>query len=80
MAGLILTFIAALLVDLPAAALGTKITGSHAPPGLTIANTFVQDVCFVLASLWCAQLGHRKVASWQFGLRRPPRAGVRRRP
>lgn len=71
-AGLILTFIATLLVDLPAAALGTKITGSHAPPGLTIANTFVQDVCFVLASLWCAQLGVRKVASWQFGLRRPP--------
>ncbi len=26
----------------------------------------------MLAALWCAQLGHRKVASWQFGLRRPP--------
>jgi CAAX protease family protein len=76
-AGLILTTILSLLIDVPATALGAKITGSHTPPGLTIADTFVQDVSFVLVSLWCAQLGGRKVASWQFGLRRPE-AGWRR--
>ena len=76
-AALVLTTVLTLLIDAPAAALGAKITGSHTPPGLTIADTFVQDVCFVLVSLWCAQLGNRKVASWQFGLRRPP-AGWRR--
>lgn len=70
--GLVLTTLLTLLVDIPAAALGAKITGSHTPPGLTIADTFVQDVCFVVVSIWCAQLGNRKVASWQFGLRRPP--------
>ncbi|HUH82006.1 MAG TPA: hypothetical protein VLZ06_11840, partial [Solirubrobacteraceae bacterium] len=71
-AGLVATTILSLVIDVPAAALGAKITGSHTPPGLTIADTFVQDVCFVLVSIWCAQLGNRKVASWQFGLRRPP--------
>jgi len=71
-AGLVLTTVVSLLVDAPAAALGAKITGSHTPPGITLADTFVQDVCFVLVSLWCAQLGNRKAASWQFGLRRPP--------
>jgi len=70
--GLVLTTVLTLVVDIPAAALGAKITGSHTPPGLTIADTFVQDVCFVVVSIWCAQLGNRKVASWQFGLRRPP--------
>jgi membrane protease YdiL (CAAX protease family) len=76
-AGLVLTTVVSLLVDAPAAALGAKITGSHTPPGITLADTFVQDICFVLVSLWCAQLGNRKVASWQFGLRPPP-AGWRR--
>ncbi len=68
---LVLTTVLSLLIDAPAAALGAKITSSHTPPGLTIADTFVQDVCFVVVSVWCAQLGLRKVASWQFGLRRP---------
>ena len=49
--GLILTTILSLLIDAPAAALGAKITGSHTPPGLTIADTLVQDVSFVLVSL-----------------------------
>ena len=70
--GLVLTTVLSVVIDVPAAALGAKITGSHTPPGLTIADTFVQDVCFVLVSIWCAQLGNRRVASWQFGLRRPP--------
>ena len=50
---------------------GRRSPARTRPPGLTIADTFVQDVCFVLVSIWCAQLGARKVASWQFGLRRP---------
>ena len=70
---LILTTIASLLIDIPAAALGATVTGSHISPGVQIADTFIQDVCFVLVSIWFAQLGGRKVASWQFGLRRPPR-------
>ena len=50
-----------------------KITSSHTPPGLTIADTVVQDVGFVLAAVYCAHLGGRAVRSWQFGLRRPAR-------
>jgi len=69
---LLLTTIASLLVDVPAVALGAKVTGSHTSPGLTIADTLIQDVCFVLVSIWFAALGGRRVASWQFGLRRPP--------
>jgi membrane protease YdiL (CAAX protease family) len=69
---LLLTTIISALIDVPAVALGANLTSSHTPPGLTITDTFVQDVCFVLVSIWCATLGGRKVASWQFGLRRPP--------
>lgn len=69
---LVLTTVLSLLIYVPAAALGAKVTGSHTPPGLTIADTFVQDVCFVVVSVWCAQLGNRRAASWQFGLRPPP--------
>ena len=36
----------------------------------------MQDVAFVLAAVYCAQLGGRTVRAWQFGLR-PPRAGWR---
>jgi len=60
-----------LLVDVPALALGVKLTASQTPPGLAIADTFVQDVAFVLAAVYCARLGGRRVRSWQFGLRRP---------
>jgi uncharacterized protein len=69
--GLVLAAVGGLVVDLPALALGVKLTSSHTPPGLVIADTFVQDVAFVLAALYCAQLGGRVVRSWQFGLRRP---------
>jgi membrane protease YdiL (CAAX protease family) len=69
---LLLTTIASVLVDVPAIALGANVSSSHTPPGLTIADTFIQDVCFVLVSIWCATIGGRKVASWQFGLRPPP--------
>jgi membrane protease YdiL (CAAX protease family) len=68
---LVLTAVASLVVDLPAVALGVSITNSHTPPGLIIADTVVQDLAFVIASVYCARLGARAVRSWQFGLRRP---------
>jgi len=74
--GLVLAAVGGLVVDLPALALGAKITSSHTPPGLSIADTVVQDLAFVLAAVFFAQLGGRAVSAWQFGLR-PPRAGWR---
>jgi len=75
--GLVLAAVGGLVVDLPAIALGANLTTSHTPPGLAIADTFVQDVAFVLAAVFCAQLGGRTVRAWQLGLR-PPRVGWRR--
>ncbi len=69
--GLVLAALAGLAVDLPALALGVKISNSSTPPGLAIADTFVQDLAFVLAAVYCAHIGGRAVHSWQFGLRRP---------
>jgi membrane protease YdiL (CAAX protease family) len=69
--GLLLALLGGLLVDIPALVLGVKITSSHTPPGLTIADTFVQDVAFVAAAVYCAHIGGRAVRGWQFGLRRP---------
>jgi CAAX protease family protein len=71
---LVLATLGGLLVEIPAAALGVKISKSHTPPGVVIADTFVQDVAFVVAAVYCAQLGGRIVRPWQFGLR-PPAAG-----
>jgi CAAX protease family protein len=73
---LVLAALAGAIVDIPAVALGAKISSSHTPPGLVIADTFVQDVAFVVAAVFCAQLGGRVVRAWQFGLR-PPRQGWR---
>ena len=56
-------------MDVPAAALGVNITGSHLPPGLQIADTAVQDAAFVLSALFFAQLGGRAVSAGRFGLR-----------
>jgi membrane protease YdiL (CAAX protease family) len=69
--GLVLAAVAGLIVDLPALALGVKLTSSHTPAGLVIADTFVQDVAFVVAAVYCARLGSRVVRAWQFGLRAP---------
>ncbi len=71
LAGIVLAAVAALVVDLPAIALGVHLTSSHTPGGLVIADTFVQDVAFILAAVYCAKLGGRVVRSWQFGLRTP---------
>jgi uncharacterized protein len=71
--GLVLAAVGGLIVDLPALALGVSITSTHTPPGISIADTVVQDVGFVLVAVYFAQLGGRKVAAWQFGLRTPGR-------
>jgi uncharacterized protein len=70
--GLAFSLIAGLVIDVPAALIfGVKITSENLPPGLSIADTVVQDVGFVLAAVYCAQIGGRVVRSWQFGLRHP---------
>jgi membrane protease YdiL (CAAX protease family) len=69
--GLFLAIVGGLLLDIPAAAFGVKITSEHTPAGIVIADTFIQDIGFVCAAVYFAQLGGRTVAGWQFGLRRP---------
>jgi membrane protease YdiL (CAAX protease family) len=69
--GLVLAAVAGLIVDLPALALGVKLTSSHTPRGIELADTFVQDLAFVAAAVYCAHLGGRRVTSAQFGLRTP---------
>jgi membrane protease YdiL (CAAX protease family) len=70
--GLVVAALGGILVDIPAALLfGAKASGSHLPPGLSIADTVVQDIGFVVVAVYCAGLGGRVVRSWQFGLRRP---------
>ena len=50
---------------------GEPESGGRPPrPGLTIADTFVQDLAFVAAPLICAHMFGRVVRAWQFG---PPR-------
>jgi membrane protease YdiL (CAAX protease family) len=74
--GLVLAAVGGLVVDIPAALLGVTISSSHTPAGLAIADTFVQDVAFVVAAAYCAQIGGRTLRAWQLGLR-PPGAGWR---
>jgi membrane protease YdiL (CAAX protease family) len=70
--GLVLAAVGGLIVDLPASLIfGAKVTSSYTSPGLVIIDTIVQDLGFILAAVYCAQLGVRTVRSWQFGLRRP---------
>jgi uncharacterized protein len=66
---LVIAAVGALLIDIPAAALGAKVSESNTSPGLVIADTTVQDLGFIGAALFFAQLGGRRVAAWQFGLR-----------
>lgn len=71
--GLAVALVGGLLLEIPAALLfGVKLSGTGSlPPGLTIADTVVQDIGFVAVAVYCAGLGGRVVRSWQFGLRRP---------
>ncbi|HEY7952630.1 MAG TPA: type II CAAX endopeptidase family protein, partial [Solirubrobacteraceae bacterium] len=71
LAGVVLAAVGGLIIDVPAALFfGVKISSaSKLPPGLEILNTAVQDVAFVGAVVIFAQLGGRKFATWQIGLR-----------
>lgn len=67
--GLVLALFGGLLIDIPAVIFGVSVTAKHVPPGLEIADTVAQDAGFVVAAIFCAQLGGRKAQAWQFGLR-----------
>ncbi len=75
--GVVAAAVGGLIIDIPALVLGVNVTASHVPGGITIADTVVQDVAFVLSAVFFAQLGGRTVSAWQFGLR-PPGEGWRR--
>jgi membrane protease YdiL (CAAX protease family) len=66
--GIVLATVGSLLVDIPALALGVNLTASHVPPGLTIADTAVQDAGFIAVAVFFAQLGGRAVEASMFGL------------
>ena len=68
-AALLIAAFGGLIVDIPALLLGVKISSEHTPPGLEFADTVVQDIAFVLTAVLFAQIGGRKVRSWQFGYR-----------
>jgi membrane protease YdiL (CAAX protease family) len=72
LAALVLAAVGGLIVDIPAVIAGVKVSSSHTPPGLELADTAVQDIVFVLTAVLFAQLGERTVRSWQFGLRPTP--------
>jgi membrane protease YdiL (CAAX protease family) len=72
LAALVIAAVGGLIVDIPAILFGVKISSEHTPPGIEFADTVVQDVAFVLTAVLFAQLGGRKVGSWQFGYRATP--------
>lgn len=70
--GLMLAALGGLLIDIPALAFGVRVGSGRLPPGLQIADTFVQDVGFVAAAVLIAGWGGRRVRAWHFGLRATP--------
>ncbi|HTZ85576.1 MAG TPA: type II CAAX endopeptidase family protein [Solirubrobacteraceae bacterium] len=68
-AGLVFATVGALIIDIPAAAFGVDVNAKHLAPGLTIADTAVQDAGFVLVAVFFAQIGGRVVSPEMFGLR-----------
>ncbi len=68
-AALVLAAVGGLIVDVPALLAGVRVSSSHTPPGLELADTVVQDAMFVATAVLFAQIGGRAVRSWQFGLR-----------
>jgi membrane protease YdiL (CAAX protease family) len=70
--GLVVAVVGALLVDVPALALGVNVSAQHLPDGLQVADTAVQDAGFVFVAVFFAQMGGRGARSWQFGLRPTP--------
>lgn len=72
LAALVLAAVGGLIVDIPAIALGVKLSSSHTPPGIELADTVAQDIVFVLTVVLFAQLGGRTVRAWQIGFRSTP--------
>jgi uncharacterized protein len=72
LAGLVIAALGSVLVDVPAAAFGVQIGSKNVPHGIELADTFVQDLGFVLAAVAVGQMGGRAVRSWQLGLRPTP--------
>lgn len=72
LSGLVVAVVGALLIDVPALALGVNVSAEHLPDGLQLADTAVQDAGFVFVAVFFAQLGGRGAAAWQFGLRPTP--------
>ncbi len=71
-AGIVLAAVGSLLIEIPATLLfHANVSSEHLSPGLSIADTLVQDIGFVLVAVYFAHHGGRIVRSWQFGLRRP---------
>jgi len=71
-AGIVLATVGGLLVEIPATLLfHANVSAENLSPGLSIADTVVQDIGFVLVAVYFARLGGKVVRSWQFGLRRP---------
>jgi len=68
-AGLVFATVGALIIAIPAAALGVDINANDLPPGLIIADTAVQDAGFVAVAIFFAQIGGRAVGAEMFGLR-----------
>ena len=71
-AALVLAAVGALIVDLPALAFGVKVSSSHTPPGIELADTVAQDIVFVLTVILFAQMGGRAVRARQIGFRPVP--------
>jgi hypothetical protein len=70
--GLVVAVVGALIIDLPALALGVNLSAQHLPDGLQVADTAAQDAGFIFVAVFFAQLGGRGAAAWQFGLRPTP--------
>ncbi len=70
--GLVVAVVGALLVDVPALALGVNVSAQHLPDGLQVADTAVQDAGFIFVAVFFAQMGGRGARAWQFGLRPAP--------
>jgi membrane protease YdiL (CAAX protease family) len=49
-----------------------RIGSKHVPHGIELADTFVQDLGFVLSAVAVGQMGGRAVRAWQLGLRPTP--------
>jgi uncharacterized protein len=74
LAAILLALVAALVVEVPASALGSHFTSGGEPPGsIELIDTVLQDAIFVITAVWFAGSGLRKVTSSQFGLLRTPR-------